>query len=119
MEFPTKFSNSITVVAIENPRWTNEDHLEIDADVTFELPSGETIKSPFTSSPFDTFGPHCPAIFEHCAGLSVAPWVRPEVSREDLQAEFDKIWPDVALGLADEATVQLAKNLRVQIKAMS
>lgn len=118
MELPKTFNNGITVVAIENPRWTNADQLEIDADVTFEFAQGDTITGPFTASPFDTFGPHCPEIFEHCANLSVSPWVRPEVTVEDLQAQFDQIWPDVVLGLADQDTIDLAKNLRTQIKAM-
>lgn len=48
-----------------------------------------------------------------------APFERRAVTVQDLQEEFEKIWPDVALGLADSETIQLAKNLRLQIKAMS
>ncbi|AUV61701.1 tail fiber protein [Pseudomonas phage Henninger] len=120
MEFPTTFANGITVLAVENPQWATAEHIEINADVTFILSEGaDPVKLPYTSCPFDTFGPHCPAIFEHCATLQPAEYERPAVTVDLLQAELDAIWPDVVLGLADEATLQLAKNLRVQIKAMS
>lgn len=34
-----------------------------------------------------------------------------------LQAEFDSIWPDVVLGVADEQTMDRARYLRAQLKA--
>lgn len=49
----------------------------------------------------------------------IAPWERPLPTLQDLQEELDKIWPDIVLGVADEDTVELARNLRKQIKAMS
>lgn len=117
MEFPTTFDNGITVVGIRNPQWADPESIRINVDVTFVLGTEEA-ELPFTACPFDTFGPHCPAIFEHCAGLDVAPYERPAVTAYDLQAQLDAIWPDVVLGLADEATVDLARNLRKQIKLM-
>lgn len=121
MEFPATFSR-LTVLDIKNPRWSSPEHIQIDCEITIVMdgpePAPETI--PFTACPWDTFGDHCPAIFEHVANMpGIKEYERPDVTVEDLQAEFDKIWPDVLLGLADEKAIELAKNLRVQIKAMS
>ncbi|WYW04391.1 tail fiber protein [Pseudomonas phage vB_PpuP-Kurepalu-2] len=119
MEFPTQFK-MLTVLDIQNPRWTSPEHIQIDCDLTAEFADGHTETMPFTADPWDTFGDHCPAIFEHAANMrGIKEYERPAVTIEDLQAEFDKVWPDVMLGLADQATIDLAKNLRVQIKAMS
>uniref|UniRef100_A0AAU6W112 Internal virion protein n=1 Tax=Pseudomonas phage Ghual01 TaxID=3138534 RepID=A0AAU6W112_9CAUD len=119
MEFPTQFK-MLEVLNIENPRWTSKEHIQIDLDLTVRFPDGKVETFPYTSCPFDTFNDHCPAIFEHVSQMSnIKEFERPEVAVEDLQAEFDKIWPDVVLGLADEATVSLAKDLRKQIKVMS
>lgn len=119
MEFPKEFT-MLTVLDIQNPRWSSREKIQIDVDLTVKFPDGRVETFPFTSCPWDTFGDHCPAIFEHAAQMpNVAEWQRPDVTVEDLQADFDKIWPDVLLGLADEKTIELAKNLRVQIKAMS
>lgn len=49
----------------------------------------------------------------------VAEYDRPLPTVADLQEELDKIWPDVVLGIATEDELALAKNLRIQIKAMS
>lgn len=119
MEFPSTFDDGLSVLNIENPRWADAEHIRIDADITFEFKDGRTETVPFTSCPFDTFGSYCAAIFEHCATLDVVEWERPTVTAHDLQVEFDKIYPDIVLGIADKATIELAKNLRVQIKAMS
>lgn len=120
MEFPQTFNNGITVLAIASPQWATADHIEINANVTFILAEGAApVTIPYTSCPFDTFGPHCPAIFEHCATLQVAEYERPPVTVDLLQTELDAIWADIVLGLADQSTIDLAKNLRVQIKAMS
>ncbi|ARM69657.1 tail fiber protein [Pseudomonas phage KNP] len=119
MEFPSPFK-MLTVLDIQEPRWSSLEHIQIDVMLTAEFPDGRVETFPFTACPWDTFGDHCPAIFEHAANMpGIVEWERPNVTVEDLQAEFDKIWPDVMLGLADQATIDLAKNLRVQIKAMS
>lgn len=119
MEFPKDFT-MLTVLNIENPRWTSKEHIQINVDLTVRFTDGRVDTFPFTSCPFDNFSDHCAAIFEHAAQMSnVAEWARPEVTVADLQAELDKIWPDVVLGLADEKTVTLAKDLRTQIKVMS
>jgi len=44
---------------------------------------------------------------------------RPMPTVADLQAELDKLWPDVVLGLASDEELELAKLLRKQIKVMS
>ncbi|WYW04489.1 tail fiber protein [Pseudomonas phage vB_PpuP-Mudajogi] len=120
MEFPTQFS-LLKVLDIQNPKWSSLDHLQIDVDITVQFKDDDRIETiPFTACPWDTFGDHCPAIFEHAANMpGIKEWERPDVTVEDLQMEFDKIWPDVLLGLADDKTVELAKTLRIQIKAMS
>ncbi|UMO76118.1 tail fiber assembly protein [Pseudomonas phage P413] len=119
MEFPKEFT-MLEVLAIENPRWTSKEHIQIDVDLTARFPDNRVETFPYTSCPFDTFSDHCPAIFEHAAQMpNVKEYERPNVTVEDLQAEFDKIWPDVVLGLADEKTISLATDLRKQIKVMS
>lgn len=119
MEFPQAFT-MLTVLDIQNPRWTSLEHIQIDCDLTAEFPDGRVETFPYTACPWDTFSDHCPAIFEHAANMpGIKEYERPDVTVEDLQAEFDKIWPDVLLGLADAKTIDLAKTLRLQIKAMS
>lgn len=76
---------------------------------------------PFTASPDDT---EIHGKWLHGEAIrgsfgAIAPYERPLPTVEDLQEELDKIWPDIVLGLADEATVELARNLRKQIKVMS
>ncbi|ALO80004.1 tail fiber protein [Pseudomonas phage PPPL-1] len=119
MEFPKEFT-MLEVLAIENPRWSSKEHIQIDVDLTVRFPDNRIETLAYTACPFDAFNDHCAPIFEHAAQMpNVAEWVRPEVTVWDLQEEFDKIWPDVVLGIADEATVALAKDLRKQIKVMS
>ncbi|WPH61351.1 hypothetical protein [Pseudomonas phage phiPstEGF] len=126
MEFPKTYDSGLTIVGVHSPSWTDAEKIRINCVIKVELKdaSGEPVVEewPFTACPWDTFGPHCPEIFRHLTEGGAGPvteWVRPDVTVADLQAEFDRIWPDVALGLADQATIDLAKNLRVQIKAMS
>lgn len=76
---------------------------------------------PFAASPQD--------VMEHGRWLheqalsgafgEIAEWQKPLPTVQDLQEELDKIWPDVVLGIATEEELSLAKNLRIQIKAMS
>lgn len=49
----------------------------------------------------------------------ISEYERPLPTVFDLQEELDKIWPDVVLGIATEEELSLAKDLRLQIKAMS
>lgn len=121
MEFPTTFENGLTVVDIQNPRWTDEESIRIEVDVTFIFPEGPTETLPFTSCPWDTFGTHCPAIFEHVSNHMPppAPYERRDVTVGDLQADLDKLMPDIMLGLATEQEIELARLIRTQIKVMT
>lgn len=76
---------------------------------------------PFHATPVDV-ELHGKWLYEQAkAGAFGAPaaYERPLPTVEDLQAELDKLMPDVILGLATEDELALAKNLRIQIKAMS
>lgn len=118
MEFPHEIGNGVTIHAVRNPVWGDRSMSYINCEIAVSgsvFGDGEII--PFTSMPTDSME-HGRELFEQLKG-SAKPWVRPDVTKEDLQAEFDSIWPDVALGIADAETVELAKNLRIQIKAMS
>ncbi|WYW04144.1 tail fiber protein [Pseudomonas phage vB_PpuP-Luke-3] len=119
MELPAEFT-MLTVIKVENPKWSSADHIQIDCDLTVKFPGSDVEETiPFTACPWDTFSDHCAPIFEYAAALpGIVEYERPAVTADDLQVEFDKIWPDVLLGLADQATIDLAKNLRIQIKAM-
>jgi hypothetical protein len=75
---------------------------------------------PFAACPFDVM-PYGPWLHEQAlAGAfgDIIPYERPLPTVEDLQEELDKIMPDIILGLATEEELQLARALRVQIKAM-
>ncbi|CUR50723.1 hypothetical protein SHL_00033 [Pseudomonas phage shl2] len=119
MEFPITLETGVTLMDAKDPVWANREKNLITCTVT--LDGGGYFDKPtevqFTADPNDVME-HGRQLFEELKG-SAGEWVRPDVTVEDLQAEFDKIWPDVMLGLADQATIDLAKNLRVQIKAMS
>lgn len=118
MEFPIKLETGVTLTAAKDPVWGDRDGTFINCVVTLEGgPFEEPTDVPFTATPTDYMA-HGRDLFDSFKD-SAGPWVRPDVTIEDLQADFDKIWPDVMLGLADQATIDLAKNLRVQIKAMS
>ncbi|CUR44309.1 tail fiber protein [Pseudomonas phage VCM] len=49
----------------------------------------------------------------------IAPYDRPLPTAHDLQTELDKLMVDITLGLATEEELDLARNLRKQIKAMT
>lgn len=49
----------------------------------------------------------------------IAPYERPLPTAHDLQAELDKLMTDITLGLATDEELDLARNLRKQIKAMT
>lgn len=123
MKFPVQY-DAFRIDSIANPRWGDKAKTMIDVDLTVTYrgsdpdSDGEQVTMPYTSITGDTFAPYCEDIWTYVSGLSIGEWVRPEVTVEDLQAQFDLIWPDVMLGLADQDTIDLAKNLRIQIKAM-
>lgn len=76
---------------------------------------------PFTAAAED--------IYEHTTWLheqamsgafgEIAPFERPLPTAHDLQMELDKLMVDITLGLATEEELDLARNLRKQIKAMT
>lgn len=113
---PVEFDNGITVEAVNAPRWANREHTLLTATVTFKpgvvVPFGASLSDP---------EPHGRFIYDYIlmgnAG-KIGEYVRPDVTKEDLQAELDKILPDVMLGLATPDEIELARNLRIQIKAM-
>ncbi|QLI47594.1 tail fiber assembly chaperone [Pseudomonas phage vB_PsyP_3MF5] len=119
MEFPIKLQTGVTLLAVKDPVWANREKTLITCTVTldgggfFDKPT----EVPFTADPNDVME-HGRQLFEELKG-SAGEWVRPDVTVTDLQEELDKIWPDIVLGIADEATVELARNLRKQIKVMS
>ncbi|ANU79115.1 hypothetical protein Andromeda_40 [Pseudomonas phage Andromeda] len=116
MKFPKEFDNGIIVEDIKSPRWANREHTRLSCVATFS--PGQVV--PFGASLTDP-EPHGRAIYDHIlAGLAgkIAEYERPAVTKEDLQAELDKILPDVMLGLATPEEIELARNLRIQIKAM-
>jgi len=122
MEYPIDLSNGLIIHSAKNPVWSNREKTTIDITITvtwagvFEEPT----ELPFTAAPWDSME-HGRDLFEHFlkAGSGPAPYERPEVTVEDLEADLDKLMPDIYLGLATEAEISLAKSLRIQIKAMS
>lgn len=118
MEFPIQLGNGVTILAAKNPVWGDKNNTIINCVITIE---GELIggrsDAPFTASPNDPME-HGRELFEVLKG-SAGPWVRPDVTVEDLQAELDKIWPDIVLGLATPEQLDLARNLRKQITVMA
>lgn len=120
MEFPYTETPGLTIEGIHSPRWTDREKIRIDC----VLVTKEHGEIPFTSCPWDTHEnlPHCPLIFEHLAQGHAGPvgeWDRPLPSVEDLQADLDKLMPDIVLGLATPEELELARLLRKQIKVMS
>ncbi|WP_085589369.1 hypothetical protein [Pseudomonas sp. B14(2017)] len=94
-----------------------KDGTGIDLKVYFEN-LGEV---PFTAHPKDTMD-HGRWLYEQAnAGAfgPVADYERPDVTVDDLQADLDKLMPDVILGLATDDELSLAKNLRRTIKEMT
>jgi hypothetical protein len=118
MDFPIELENGLRVVSAKNPMWANKAHTVINMLVTVEEPDGKIVEVPFAASPDDNL-PHGRALFDWGKSLSVQPWERPDVTSADLQVELDKLLPDVMLGLASPEEVELAKLLRIQIKAMA
>jgi hypothetical protein len=49
----------------------------------------------------------------------ITPYERPLPNAFDLQLELDKLMTDITLGLATEEELDLARNLRKQIKVMT
>lgn len=119
MEFPIEIETGATILGVESPEWANQEKTAINCIIEIEGGSffTETTKVPFCAVPTDPMS-HGRELFEFLK-VSAAPYDRPLPTKQDLQDDFDAIWPDVLLGLADEKTIDLAKNLRVQIKAMS
>jgi len=124
--FPKTYSNDLTVLGAVAPRWSDKEKIRIDCDLTILVVNanmeGYAETMPFTACPWDTFGPHCPEIFEYLAQGNAGPvaeWQRPDVTPHDLQVELDAIWPDIVLGIATPEQIDLAQNLRKQIKAMT
>ncbi|WVS24507.1 tail fiber protein [Pseudomonas phage Psxphi15] len=76
---------------------------------------------PFTASSEDTYE-HGRWLCEQAksgAFGEIKPFERPLPTAHDLQMELDKLMVDITLGLATEEELDLARNLRKQIKAMT
>lgn len=117
MEFPFE-QDGLTIEGVHSPRWSNRERIQIDCT----LVTKEFGEIPFTACPFDAFMKHPPLIFEHLAQGNSGPigdWQRPDVQKEDLQDELDKLMPDILLNLASPEETELATLLRKQIKEMS
>lgn len=114
MKFPTTWDNGLTLLSLAGAQWANREQTLINVTATFEA-LGDI---PFTASANDV-EPHGRDIFKHLVAGAVSPWERPEVTPEDLQAELDKLMPDVLLGIATPEEISLAKSLRLQIKEMT
>ncbi|MBH9196998.1 hypothetical protein I5K50_11615 [Pseudomonas aeruginosa] len=118
MEFPIELETGVTILSVRDPVWGDKGNTFVNCVITITGgPFTEPTEVPFSAAPWDEMQ-HGRDIFEALKG-SASPWVRPDVTAYDLQEELDKIWPDIVLGVADEGTVELARNLRKQIKAMS
>lgn len=121
MDFPIELDNGLIIHSADSPKWANEEQTKIDLTIYAVWPHYfETLTPlPFTATPNDPLA-HGVALFEAFKGdPSILPYEKPLPTVEDLQADLDKIMPDVILGLADEKTISLARTLRTQIKAMS
>ncbi|WYW04297.1 tail fiber protein [Pseudomonas phage vB_PpuP-Kompost-2] len=104
-----------TILEVTDPVATKDGMINLT--VTFEGLG----KFPFTASQDDT---EIHGLWLHGEALRgtfgpVAEYERPLPTLQDLQEELDKILPDVYLGLATSEEVELAKLLRIQIKAMT
>lgn len=123
MTLPKTFTGEVEteITSVTNLSMTKEGNILMTVKFSHTEMFGITEAVPFLATPDDAteYGPWLHSEALKGSFGEVAPYERPDVTVEDLQAEFDKIWPDVMLGLADQATIDLAKNLRVQIKAMS
>ena len=114
MKFPTTWDNGLTLLSLAGAQWADREQTRINVTASFET-LGDV---PFTASPNDVEA-HGRDIFKYLADGPVGPWERPEVTPEDLQAELDKLMPDVLLGLATPEEMSLAKSLRLKIKEMT
>lgn len=115
-KFLKTFDSGVKIVSVESVKETKDGY---DISVEFEHLPG--IKVPFHALSSDT-EEHGRWLYKQAkAGKlgEVAPYERPLPTKEDLQAELDKLWPDVVLGIATDDELSLAKALRIQIKAMN
>ncbi|UGL61144.1 putative tail fiber assembly protein [Pseudomonas phage Eisa9] len=112
MDFPYTTETGTVFTGVSDPVWADAGHTIINCTLSTEQ-FGDI---PFTATTYDSMV-YGPLLFDMLKDTA-ADYVRPDVTIEDLQEQFDKIWPDVVLGLADQATIDLATNLRRQIKVM-
>lgn len=121
MEFPYIIRGSTVICDAKDPQWANEEKTRINLTVTFADASIGPHELGFTACAMDSED-HGRLLFAWAndghAG-SIEPWERRDVAPMDLQLELDKLLPDVMLGLATPQELELAKLLRIQIKAMT
>lgn len=114
--FPKTFDSGIVVESVKDLK--NHPSGVIDMTVMFKHLGFEV---PFAAHNSDDME-HGRWLYEEALKGTfgdIAEYDRPLPTAHDLQVELDKIWPDVVLGTATDEELELAKNLRKQIKAMS
>jgi hypothetical protein len=119
MEFPYMMRSAAVIISAANPQWANEEKTRINMTLTFADADLGFHEMGFTACPNDSVE-HGPLLYQWALDQgNIKPWERRDVSAVDLQQELDKLLPDVMLGLATPEEMELAKLLRIQIKAMT
>ncbi|MGV8919537.1 MAG: hypothetical protein ACOH2R_17350 [Pseudomonas sp.] len=119
MEFPYSVDKHSTVfLSVSGPlKWINKEKTMIECTVDI-YPLG-VVK--YGASKFDD-EVQGRDLYDHLmTGVEgpIADYERRDVYAFDLQEELNKIMPDILLGTATPDQIELAKALRIQIKAMS